>query len=179
MTRHRLLIAICIVLGATGSADAQGTKADYERAERLGGQVRDKVFKAKVTPHWLEGNARFWYRNDLAEGKREFVLVDAEKGTREAAFDHAKLAAVLKEKLGKEVPADRLPLEWIQFADEGKAIRFNVDGKGWKFELAGGSLAEAEPIKLPESRRLENDRGRTARGASGSRGSGPRSPRRE
>src|SRR5262245_56837506 len=50
------------------------------------------VSKARITPHWIHQNKRFWYRSDLGKGKREFVLVDAEKGTREPAFDHEKLA---------------------------------------------------------------------------------------
>ncbi|MFN0021309.1 MAG: hypothetical protein ACKVP0_23920, partial [Pirellulaceae bacterium] len=137
-----------ILLCCGALASAQGTKSDYERADNLGGLVQGKVFKAKVTPHWLEGNSRFWYRNDLSDGKREFLLVDAEKGTREAAFDHAKLAAALKEKLSKEVAADKLPFDGIQIEGDG-AIRFNAEGKGWKFEPASGALTEAEQIKLP------------------------------
>src|SRR6478736_4391859 len=122
--QHISFVLVFLCFGAFASA--QGTKSDYERADKLGGLVQGKVFKAKVTPHWLEGNSRFWYRNDLAEGKREFVLVDAEKGTREAAFDHANLAMALKEKLGKEVTADKLPLEGIQVEGDG-AIRFNTE----------------------------------------------------
>ena len=30
----------------------------------------------------MPGGDTFWYRNDLADGKREFVLVDAAKGER-------------------------------------------------------------------------------------------------
>ena len=55
------------------------------------------VFKARVTPHWFHQNNRFWYRNDLGGGKREFIVVNAEDGTREPAFDHQKLAAALTE----------------------------------------------------------------------------------
>jgi dipeptidyl aminopeptidase/acylaminoacyl peptidase len=163
--QHISFVLVFLCFGALASA--QGTKSDYERADKLGGLVQGKVFKAKVTPHWLEGNSRFWYRNDLAEGKREFVLVDAEKGTRETAFDHAKLAMALKEKLGKDIVADKLPLEGIQIEADG-AIRFNMEGKGWKFESASGALAEAEQIKLPEPRRPGEGRG--PRGAGGPRG---------
>ena len=35
------------------------------------------VSKTRLTPHWFSENDRFWYRNDLAGGKREFVVVDA------------------------------------------------------------------------------------------------------
>jgi dipeptidyl-peptidase-4 len=167
MKRLQHISCVLVFLSFGALASAQGTKADYERADKLGGLVQGRVFKSKVTPHWLEGNSRFWYRNDLVDGKREFIFVDVEKGTREAAFDHAKLAAVLKEKLGKEIAADKLPLEGIQVEGDG-AIRFNVEGKGWNFEPASGALMEAEQIKLLEPRRQE--RGGSARGASGPRG---------
>src|SRR5262245_22173621 len=59
-----------------------------DRARRL-------VFRDRVVAHWFGDNTRFWYRNDLADGAREFVLVDAAKGLRQPAFDHAKLAGTL------------------------------------------------------------------------------------
>ena len=64
-----------------------GTAADYERAAKLHGLTQDKVFKAAVAAHWFADGDRFWYRNDLAGGDREFILVDAFKGERKAAFD--------------------------------------------------------------------------------------------
>src|SRR5580700_1981696 len=50
------------------------------------------VFKMRIAPHWFDQDNRFWYRNDLPGGAREFILVDAERGTRAPAFDHQKLA---------------------------------------------------------------------------------------
>src|SRR5262249_59655785 len=50
------------------------------------------AFKMRITPHWFDGNDRFWYRNDLPGGAKEFVLVDAVGGTRRPAFDPARLA---------------------------------------------------------------------------------------
>src|SRR5262245_57587899 len=73
------------------------------------------VYKARITPHWVDGSSKFWYQNDLARGTREFILVDAEKGTRERAFDHEKLAAALKEAGDGTVSADRLALEALEF----------------------------------------------------------------
>src|SRR6266542_6031020 len=35
------------------------------------------VFKDQVTPRWFHNNTRFWYRNELRGGAKEFVLVDA------------------------------------------------------------------------------------------------------
>src|SRR5690348_9664122 len=86
-------IALAFLLGTAGSLLAQGTQADYDRADALGERARDKVFKSEVRPHWSADGDRFWYRNDLKDGAREFVLVDAVEGRRRPAFDHARLAA--------------------------------------------------------------------------------------
>src|SRR5437660_1121098 len=87
-------------------AFAQGTRADYQRADRLRELTQRKVYKTKVEPHWLSDRVRFWYRNDLPDNRREFVLIDAEKGTRIPAFDHARLAAALSEAARQQVRAD-------------------------------------------------------------------------
>src|SRR5262245_29888262 len=58
---------------------------------RFGGRM-EGLYKAQVTPHWFAKNTRFWYQNELRGGGKEFILVDAEQGTRQPAFDHQKLA---------------------------------------------------------------------------------------
>jgi dipeptidyl aminopeptidase/acylaminoacyl peptidase len=123
-----------VVLSTAAPALAQGTARDYERAAGLAARSRNKVFKVRVTPHWLSDNQRFWYRNDLAGGAREFILVDAARGERKPAFDHQRLAAVLGKLLGKDVPANRLPIEEIAFDDAG--VRFNAGGKHWACSLS-------------------------------------------
>ena len=76
-------------------------------AQRRGfGGGASGVYKSRIEPHWFDGGARFWYQNDLARGTREFILVDAEKGTRAKAFDHERLAAALE----RPVPRARRPI---------------------------------------------------------------------
>lgn len=114
---------------------AQGTRADYERAMKLRATTAEKVFKDRVTAHWLEGNSRFWYRNDLADGRREFVLVDAEAGRRQPAFDHERLAAGLAKATRQEVQADRLAIDRLIHNKSGSTLTFSHDGKWWKCDL--------------------------------------------
>jgi dipeptidyl-peptidase-4 len=167
-------LAVLLVLVGPGlpSLQAQGTKADYERADRLEGLTRGKVLRSRIEPHWFGDNDAFWYRNDLSEGRREFVLVDALAGKRELAFDHGQLAKALGEKLGKPLDAARLPLEAIEFVDGKAAIRFVAEAKYWKFTLASGELAKTEKFDLPRRRRLDPPSPRR-----GSRNSSPRSER--
>ncbi len=69
------------------SAFAQGTKADYERADSLARRTEGKVFRARVEPHWLPGGDSFWYRAEIAPGKFENVFVDCVKGERRAGYE--------------------------------------------------------------------------------------------
>jgi dipeptidyl aminopeptidase/acylaminoacyl peptidase len=110
------------------------------------------VYKAQITPHWFQNNARFWYRNDLRAGAREFVVVDAEQGTRKEAFDHKKLAAGLSKVVGKDYEADRLPFDTIQFTEDAKSVRFKVGDTTWLCDLESYrcSPAEAPPGFSPE-----------------------------
>lgn len=113
----------------------------YVQAER---QPAAKVYQMQVVPHWLAGTNRFWYRNDLRGGTKEFILVDAEKASRVKAFDHGKLAAELSKAAGSKYTADRLPFDAIEFIDDGKAIRFRVGGTTWKCDLASYTCAKTE-----------------------------------
>ena len=48
--------AVALVLMSTATMlQAQGTKADYERFENIGGITGGKVFRTKVQAHWLTG----------------------------------------------------------------------------------------------------------------------------
>jgi hypothetical protein len=139
------LAGILVIAPAQGKA--QGTKADYERADTLAAKMDGKLFKSRVQPHWLTGNERFWYRNDLAEGAREFILVDAAKGTRQPAFDHAKVADALSKVSGKPQKASHLPIERILVPQDG-VIHFEAAGKSWRYDAMTGTLGEAA---LPKS----------------------------
>ncbi len=93
------------------------------------------VYKARIVPHWFHDNSRFWYRNDLHGGAREFIVVDAEAGTRQPAFDHQKLAAALSKAADKQFDGIRLPFDAIEFTDTPKVIHFTVDSVAWTCDL--------------------------------------------
>ncbi len=164
-----LALAAIHLTGAATSGRAQGTRSDYERSSKLRDMARDKVFKTRVRPHWLADNSRFWYRNDLPEGAREFVLVSAVDGKRQPAFDHSKLARSLSEATGKEYRATHLPMDAIEFDQSGGAIGFRAADKNWKCDLKTYALAEDKDAKPPEKDSgRDGDSGRRGRGRRGS-----------
>src|ERR1700752_2766194 len=110
------------------------------------------VYRDKLTPYWFANETKVWYRKDLKGGTKEFILVDAEKGTRAKAFDHAKLAAGLSKATEKEHKADRLPFEEVNFTDDLKFAYVDVGGRWWKFDLDSYACINsgAAPKKDPE-----------------------------
>ena len=133
---------LAVSLITTGGAAAQGTRSDYERANNLGKITANKVFKQRVRARWLGDNVRFWYRNDLGEGVREFVFVNAETGVRRAAFDHGRLAAALAKATGKVMDAERLAIERLDFDESGSQLSFTCKGKRWRCNMADYKLEE-------------------------------------
>jgi dipeptidyl aminopeptidase/acylaminoacyl peptidase len=129
---------------------AQGTRTDYERATTLPQRTENKVFRQRVTPHWLPGDTRFWYEVQTGPEQHAFILVDAVAGTRQAAFDHARLAAVLTQAGGSKVEAHRLPLERLKFLSEPQAVLFDAGGKRWRCDLTSYRLEAADAAGTDE-----------------------------
>jgi dipeptidyl aminopeptidase/acylaminoacyl peptidase len=113
-----------------------------------------RVYRDKITPHWL-GNAEkesraFWYRVDLANGRREFVLVDAERGQRAPAFDHARVSEALSRRLGRSVDARALPFDGLVFADDRRSVILQGRDGDWKLDLASYEVSPVERTKREE-----------------------------
>ncbi|HEV2233928.1 MAG TPA: DPP IV N-terminal domain-containing protein [Terriglobia bacterium] len=155
----KLVARLCKIMGITSVflwpllAGAQGTRADYERAEKfLPSNVRHLVAEADVSPHWIEKTARFWYLKEGPAGK-EFLLVDAAAGTRVPAFDHPKLAAALSHATGNLYQPNKLPFDTFEFAPKDEAIHFEAAGAHWvcsllKYECSKDSNAARNPWEV-------------------------------
>ena len=166
MRSSRVTFVILLCLGFANLARAQGTAADYDRAEKLGQRFGGKVTHAKVDAHWID-DSRFWFRSDVGQGKSEFILVDCETAKRQVAFDHARLGAELSKAAGAAIVADRLPLDNIEFSPDGKTLKFDASGSRWTCDLSTYALEksgkpQATPPAVPERPRRRGDaQGRT------------------
>jgi dipeptidyl aminopeptidase/acylaminoacyl peptidase len=138
------LLILCLVWLGLGNAGPSAAQRPRGPRRAFG------VYKARITPHWFGDNTRFWYRNDLRGGTRSFILVDAQKGKRQRAFDHEKLAASLSKAAGREYRADRLPFEEMDFVEDGQAIRFRVGDTRWQCDLASYTCTRRERERPPE-----------------------------
>ena len=75
-----ILLSLCFAADALAQGMG-GTRADYELFDRYAATVAGKVVGDRLEPYWIGASARFWFREDAADGTRRFFLVDAAAAT--------------------------------------------------------------------------------------------------
>lgn len=134
--------------GSDSPADEATLSPQQQQQTQRGGRGRfgarlEGMYKSQVTPNWFANNTKFWYRNNLSGGAREFILVDAESGTRQRAFDHEAVA----KQIGEETDGTKLPVEELKFSADGESVTLLGRAKSWKLNLKTGKLQESAAEK--------------------------------
>lgn len=112
------------------------TTEDYQAAERLLRRPAcpgELVVGDKVTPHWIDGGARFWYAVPDGVGTR-FVVVDPAAGTREPVSDQPSESTPPGNPL--EVPSPDRKVAVFQRGPDLWA-RSLLDGREWALTTDG------------------------------------------
>ncbi len=143
--RHRVaLVAAAAALFPAGLAAQTPrtiTAADYARAEKfMGYYTNELVFGGQVYPGWMT-NDRFWFRTTTPRGA-EFLVVDPARGTREPAFDQAKVAAALSAAAGRRYDASTLPFAAIELSDDLKTVSFDAAGRHFSCDVGGAKCTD-------------------------------------
>jgi dipeptidyl aminopeptidase/acylaminoacyl peptidase len=153
---------------------AQGTLADYQRAQGLQTKARRLVVNTPGAANWIGATHRFWYAKTVAGGA-QFVLVDAGTATKAPAFDHEKLAAAVSTASGGHYTALTLPFAPappgrggrggasagtapLHFADDVRTLTFGTGGSMYRCSLSDYTCSKAGAVPQPAS-------GRGGRGA--------------
>jgi dipeptidyl aminopeptidase/acylaminoacyl peptidase len=146
------LAVVLVVLAPRHEAIAQGRRSDYERAANLPRLAEGKVFRDRVRPTWFDDGKQFWYRLPTGPDTCEYVLVDAEKGVRRPAFDHARLADSLAKCGVKDADGDRLSIRQIGFRPQENELEFRSGGKWYRSKLETYETRELSPDERPKAR---------------------------
>ena len=153
-----IFLALCGLVGADPTSDLRADRPNpkdllerYQRADEFGERGRDAVLNLALTPGWVDGGKRFWYVQELPEGKRQVLMVDARDGTKKPAFDHAQLAAALGKEAGEKVDSTKLRLEGLGF--EGNAITFRFKGGRYRVDLTDYAIAKTDAAPTPRPSR--------------------------
>ncbi len=135
---------LATVLLAPIAALAQGTAADYERANNLRSNYDSLTSNVPGPASWIDKTSRFWYRKSV-RGGNQFVVYDAETKEKRPAFDHERLAASLSTASGNKYTAAALPFNTIGFADNERTLDVTFDGAAWKCGLTDYACKKVEP----------------------------------
>jgi dipeptidyl aminopeptidase/acylaminoacyl peptidase len=130
-----------------GGRRGQATRGGRRGGGRRGGGGLRGIYRTSVAPNWFADNTKFWYRNELRNNTREFILVDAEKGERNPAFDHARLAASLAKVVETTytLTGQNLPFQAIEPSADLKSVNFSFDGKTYKCDLTSYEVTVQPP----------------------------------
>jgi dipeptidyl aminopeptidase/acylaminoacyl peptidase len=129
---------------------AQGTAADYQRAQEARQKYEGLAVNVAGPVTWMDAN-RFWYRKSV-KGGNEFVLVNAALKSKAPAFDHEMLAASLSKATGEKYTAITLPFTTIEFGDNGGSIQVAAAGSEWKCQLSAYACTNAGPVRATSGR---------------------------
>ncbi|XZE45948.1 prolyl oligopeptidase family serine peptidase [Pirellulaceae bacterium SH467] len=146
------LMVFLSVMTTPASVMGQDFQPDSPQERGRGGRDGGRVYKQRVTPNWIGNSDRFWYRNDLPQGEREFILVDPQAGTRTFAFDHGAVAKAM----GENATPNKLPIDRLEFNDGDRTILLigPSNGKSYRWNPETNTLADAPPpVAPPESTR--------------------------
>jgi dipeptidyl aminopeptidase/acylaminoacyl peptidase len=140
------------------AAKAQLKPADYDRALGLNEKYHGLLLHYPDAVEWIEGTDRFVYRRTVPGG-HEFILVDAEKQTRQPAFDHARLAGALSKALGEPLKPETLPFDHIHLEANGSALGFERGPDRWRCDLLAYTCSQQPQQGPPEAFPVADDDG--------------------
>jgi dipeptidyl aminopeptidase/acylaminoacyl peptidase len=137
-------LALCLLVPV--AAVAQGTAADYKRAEDLNKKYQGLAVDVVESTHWLPNSSRLWYRKSVTGGT-VFMLADVAAKTKKPAFDHERVAAAISNDSAK-VTAVTLPFTTFDYLDNETAIGFVADHSIWRCTLDAYQCARTGPAPV-------------------------------
>jgi len=140
---RKTTLSLLLTLISVISANAQGTKNDYDRAYGLSEKYRNKVFYSNVQSVWIEDTNKLWYSVNTPNGN-EYYLIDADKKSKKPLFDKTKLSKALSEKTGKSIKPDSLTLERININKSLDTLAFTYNNSQYKFNQKKGTIIKIE-----------------------------------
>jgi dipeptidyl aminopeptidase/acylaminoacyl peptidase len=114
---------------SANNVTAQGTLADYQRAEAMNGLIQNKILGAVNKAQWVNGTLLY---STLTPRGKEFIKVDVQNKSKQTVYDPAELAAALT-AAGKKTDAIELPFDDITLANN--EVRFKIGDSNWTYHL--------------------------------------------
>ena len=116
-----------------------------------------RIYKDRINPQWANDNSHFWYRNTLAGGTSEYILVDLVEGTRMPAFNQELLAAAINTSGVAKMQAGKLSLNQLQFELKKNLVYFRIGNQHLRWHRAKNQLDKIDATSLPKIKSRNKD----------------------
>jgi dipeptidyl-peptidase 4 len=150
-----ILAAALVLSAAPAAAQERGgaPNANWPLAERFNSEnVSRFVHSTAVPPNWIAETDSLWYSWQDATGTR-FQLVVPRGPTKRPLFDHQRMAELLSQELRRPVEAHDLPIEDLEFAEDGVRIEFVAKDTRFEYHLDRGTLRNLGEVEEEEDER--------------------------
>lgn len=137
-------VATASLIASALPVGAQGTAADYTRAEALRRRWDGLVVDAAEPGNWIGNTSRFWYRKSV-RGGNAYLLFDAATLEKKPAFNHDAVAASLAAATGRTISGVTLPFTTITYATGERSIEFSIDTTRWTCTVADSQCGRVQP----------------------------------
>ena len=152
---QRLCLLALPLVALSTPALAQGTRADYERANTLSERLEPLILGEPSSPTWLGTGHRFWYQRSTADGN-EWMLVNVDDRSQVRLFDHERMAAGLSAAADTTFTPQGLPFArrgaQLEVADDLAKVTFVFRGHDWECTLADYACAQGDTALSPFER---------------------------
>ncbi len=129
---------------------AQITKEDYARADSVM-KLANLVYNQVAEVNWIDSTSTLWYATRTKNGI-EYTFIDAEKKTKQSAFDTGRLVEALNKQLGKKVTKESLRLRDLKPGTVKNSLHFSYDNAFWTFNTKN-FLLQKDSVMKPRERR--------------------------
>ncbi len=153
MNRFTLLLTLLLV-GTCGLGAAAETNAERDAAYAALFDMNALIDGGTITPHWLDGGAKFWYAKGDTDN-REVLVVNTVTGERSDYFDVTRLREALAKVLDEDLPGTGVPFASFETGDDGHITftacerRFTLDPKSYAIEESMAAETEDSPTREP------------------------------
>ena len=163
-----LSIPFLLLAAAASAQETRANRANWALTERFSeDRARQVVFSTSVQARFLGESDSLWYQWRDHAGAT-FYLVVPQSRTKRPLFDHEKMAAQLSTLHRKPYDRLNLPFNNVEFTDDRKGFRFNLDSARYEWTLATATLRHIGPAT-----RDSTPVGGGRRGGGGGRFGGP------
>lgn len=136
---------ILALLTCIGGNTVFAQQANFKQAEKFR-KAGAEIGSLSVQPNFLKDSDQFWYSYRTGDGTH-WYFVDPAKRDKRFLFENEYLAQELTKITKKPYSIKALPLKGLDFKEDGKTLKFQVDEFNYEYNVNTRLLTQKDSVK--------------------------------